>query len=203
MGRTKKIREYAIRITHPELGSFYFAHENWNTYMFTHELPKVKKWKTLKVIEEQVNRITDNANGGRNPTVRFYCSHLEIPEHLRRNTQIIRRKNTYFVNHLISKDRVKNTENDMGIIYENIKNQMGTIKNQIDNDTFIKNQYDDDFYSSFNEFTKNVSEYRKKQRIIHRQLKSKYESVYIDIVDVSFNFRTLKLKTLNKKSKEL
>jgi len=60
MSRIKTNKEYAIRITVPEIGDCYFSHTNdtnnyfFRTFVFTNVLSSVTKWKTTNSIEEQI-----------------------------------------------------------------------------------------------------------------------------------------------------
>ena len=196
MGRFKSNKEYAIRITHPELGSFYFNYENYQKFIFTTDLSKVRKWKTLKIANDQVDRILKFTNYRNSGMTIFNCDNLIIPDHLKNNVVTERKRKIYKVRHLISKDRIVEIENAMDELYLALKVQLKEINNLFENDTFKDLQYNDDVKNNFNNFTKNIAKYKQKQKIHIRHLNDKYEKVYIDIVDASFNFRVLKIKKL-------
>jgi len=202
MGKIKSNKEYAIRITHPDIGSFYFNYDNWGKYIFTSNLSKVKKWKTLSCVKDQVHRIVTNTNsrsGNTNGHFTFFnCDEINIPDKLKHNVRISRKKKFYYVNHLISKEKVKFDEYEMDKVYEPLKEQIIEISKLFKNDTFKDVQFEDDVKNKFKKLTKIINQYKKNQGVVIRHMDTKgNEKVYIDIVDASFNFRTLKLQKLS------
>lgn len=203
MGRFASNKEYAIRITHPEIGGFYFSYDNWGKYIFTSDLSKVRKWKTLDVVKKQIDRLINNTNYYNDGRSRIRISDFDVPNHLLSNVIHERKQKYYLVKKLVSKSNIRNIEKNMDDIYNVLKPDFKNISDLFQKDKFKEIQYEEDFLKYFNGFLKLLNEYKKNQRILSKQLNNKYETIYIDIVDASFNFRGLKLKKLEGKQTEI
>ena len=195
MSRFKSNKEYSIRLTHPEFGEYYFQYSNYDyAFIFTKSLNKVAKWKTIDLVEKKIIKIISKIEGsskiilpfGKNIDEKYktdeykdliYCS-------MKKYFFIIKNAQSK-IQYRISKENIDKLNESLLIDVENIKN---LIKNN--------GHIEKDFMSNITNLTKDIHQYRKDYSIV-KKIVSKSNPVLLDIIDSSYNFRTLKLKTLN------
>jgi len=223
MSRIKSNKEYAIRLTVPEHGEYYFSHVKntdnfrFRTYVFTNVLSSVTKWKTISAIEEQVFIINKlMIEGG--------CKILFQSNESNDNTIEIRKKNYYQIDMICSdifynkiSEKIEKIKNDIISTENNIKTQKKVIKNKYKSknyETFNKklDTVEDieiilDNNRSFTNLLFNLKCYINDSMKSNVKLEENYKILEkfkmckgsnIDVVDVSLNFRLIKLKNIKK-----
>lgn len=221
-GRKKTNKEYAIRLVHPELGEFYFSYIKYSdsyrsyndiiSFMFTKDLSKVKKWKTLDIVKNEVMNMPDIIRKSSANSVL-----LKIDDSVKTGKVIISRKKYYYsITNIGSeiyinkfKEKIENINKiifdlkksikEEKINYNNIKLEIKTkIENDQDIDNIIKGHHV--FLEKLNIIKKDINNCKKYQIELNKlniHLNDIENGIKIDIVDASFNFRLKKLKMLN------
>lgn len=193
MTRCKINKEYAIKITHPEFGEYYFSYTNNNgyysnhnnlSYIFTKNLNKVTTWKTIKYAEKEIFQIMENINKYRS-NIKLLIG-TEVNEEIK-SRLILSRKKYYFIVNSVSSQSIIDRSNRLNeTILEDSKNITESIK---------KNSHiDKNFMEILKKFEKDINSFREDYNFLQ---KIKTNDVNLDIVDASYGFRRLKLKTLN------
>lgn len=219
MPRIKTSKEFAIKLIHPQFGDFYFSYAGWNSgqyqYVFVQNLSKVTKWKTTKFTEKQINLIISNLKQKKGRIMISFGSIIDESLKL----IMIESKRKYYLPVTLLKTKIElnkatDSVNKNNFMFkENSKNFLDSFKN-IQNDLIFKlNDYIldgdasmenididkytsdvDQFLKNTKNLSKNIKNYISDKKIIEEA--KKYDGVYLDIVDASYNFRGLKLKTL-------
>jgi hypothetical protein len=206
MPRKKLIREYAIRLTHPILGEYYFNYiNNYNWYcndslfMFTQELSKVSKRKDIKTLEKQISQIIESLKHNKKDKILIPFG-LEIPKNLPEEVKVkifCNRKRYYYpIDTIISKHHIEQAKTIFDETNQLVISDAQKIVDMISNSQHLRK----DFVKIINRLENNVSICRKNSELIEKNKDS--IDVKLDIVDASFGFRYLKLKTLNKLNEE-
>ena len=204
MGRIKSNKQYSIRITHPIHGVFYYSHFNWDKmqYIFTQKLSSVSKWKTKKIVEQNISEMVQHTTNSRN--IVFQVGVVKDDDttlgdiELGQDMFVFRKRIYQKVRQVIKKSEVSESSDEMLKIYDTLKLGLKELNELFGDDSFIDVQYEKDTKSIFNRFVQNMNMYNKHQnRVIKAtKLRKNNQLVYIDLVNSSFNFRGLKLKTL-------
>jgi hypothetical protein len=189
MGRSKlpkNNKEYAIRLYHPEFGDFYYSHSN-DTYTrskkfcFVKNLKRVAKWKKKDVAEKNMEYIL-----GKNYHILF-LSFDKNSEIQHTDIEVYGKRKYYTINRLPLTE--KNIET-LKLKNEELEKSL-SINFDLMSELFNKKIFNDDFFKRVNLFKKDTKTYKDN----HEKLRSD-EGVILDVVDASFNFRSLKLKKL-------
>ena len=193
-GRVKSRKDYTIKLVHPEMGEFYFHYYNRDytryNYYFTQNLNKVKVWKTSKFVESQIKDIFDKLDDKKG---KVFLEFGEEPNEEMKSKLTISRKKYYFtINSIMSKIHIDNAKNNISELNETLVNDSKLITKLIRKNKHIEK----DFMKIINKLTNDINMYRKDYNFLEKSKDS--EPVFIDIVDASYGFRLLKLKTLKK-----
>jgi len=208
MPRVKLIREYAIRLVHPILGIYYYNYTNYNWYnggswfMFTQDLSKVSKRKNIKSLEKQISQITESDLSS-DVSFEIHSDKILLPlgKELKENldpeikNKIFHHRNRYYysIDNIVSKYHIDKAENDFN---ESNKILSSNIKSIVD--MFNDSEYlNDDFIKTIKSLEYNVNVCRDNYNFL-KETKKTSKQAQLDIIDASFNFRYLKLKTLGK-----
>ena len=195
-GRAKTNKEYAIRISHPNMGDFYYSHynENGRKCMFTQDLSKVSKWKTKKIVEDFIKNYL------------FDCKYVLVinlgkvdTDYVTtdKNKYVFRKRLYYSIPAVAEKGKILEYNESMELVYDSLKKQLVDFNNLLTDDDFLKKQYEKENRDILNKFVNNINMFKKYQNNIIKYTKDLEDTFFVDIVNASFNFRTLKIKTLN------
>lgn len=219
MPKIKTSKEFAIKLIHPDFGEFYFSYFGWNNtqhhYVFVQNLSKVSKWKTTKFAEKQVKIMQDNLKNERGKIMLSFGS--DIDDSLKPLMTVSKRKYYLPITDIkILSDTTNATENirknneefknTSGVFLDSFKNIQDDLvlklKDYIlDNNASMENINIDKYLSDVKLFVKNtnilsksINTYLSNKKVLEES--ARYNGSYLDIVDASYNFRGLKLKTL-------
>lgn len=198
MGRRKLIKEYAIRLIHPELGEWYYHYCNNNygryEFFFTQDLNKVLTWKTLKFTNKEIQVMIKNLEKGNYGAHKILLEFGKTPKEELKDKMIISRKKYYYIikSIPISKFHIENAQNiidnlDKSLV-EDSKNITKILK---------KNKKSDNLPILINKLSNDIDRYKKEAFFLEKTTQNSGNYV-LDIVDASYNFRLLKLRTLKK-----
>jgi len=205
MTRLKSNKEYAIKLVHPEFGDFYLTYKNtpvYNTpltYFFSKNLSKVSTWKTLSYLEKEVSEIykkLDNSIGKIHLSFGELNMNDDVDNLILDNTifkqkMIISRKKYYFpISDITSKELVENAKE----IINNLNTTLIEDSKNITNLLIDSNQMEKSFMKTFGKLGSDIHLYRKNKNFLEKFKDNNY--AYLEIVDASYKFRLLKLKTL-------
>jgi hypothetical protein len=189
MGRLKlpkNNKEFAIRLYHPEFGYFYYSHANDSytrnkKFYFVQNLKSVSKWKKKDVAEKNMEYILSK---NYHTLILSFDKSSDI-QHT--DIEVYGKRKYYTIN------RIPLTETNIETLKTKSVELEKSLNNNFDmmSELFNKKIFNDDFFKRVNLFNKDTRAYKN----IHEKLRSD-EGVHLDIVDVSFNFRSLKLKKL-------
>ena len=208
MPRFKSHKDYAIKLIHPEFGDFYYGYNNYKTYIFTKNLKRVTKWKTKKVAEEHIDYIINDTKKssyeyGAHKALLSFGKDIDndIKDNIPANNLVYSMKRYYCsVNNLCTKDCIEKAKS----LHEK---QIKEAKKQIEESTllsdieFIKQSVIDNkhiekkFTKNIDKLKKDINEYTKNYNFL-KNIDNKKEYIMLEIVDASYGFRRLKLKTL-------
>ena len=108
MSKLKTNKEYAIKLTHPEFGDYYFSYDRWNikyrNYIFTKSLKKVMTWKTIKFAEKQINLLLSNLNSGKGKVLLSFIDCFD--DNIKSLIITSRKKNFYVINSVNYKTQI-------------------------------------------------------------------------------------------------
>ena len=184
-GRAKSHKDFTIKLNHPEMGDFYYHYHNnggyysghsghRQTYYFTQNLNKVTTWKTSKYAETQIKEIFDTLQKNEGHILLEFGE--EPNEELKGKLTISRKKYYFTVKSIMSKHLIKTAKDNVDKLNESLVNDSKMITKLIKKNKHIEK----DFLSIINKLTTDA------------------EPVFLDIVDASYGFRLLKLRTLKK-----
>jgi hypothetical protein len=200
MGRRKTNKEYTIRLVHPELGEFYYHYTNgdWgrNTYFFTRDLHKVTTWKTVKYVDGEIKKIILNLDAKSKSKILLEFGKDVPKEELLLKMTISRKKYYYPITKVSSRFHIDNAKNTLNKLEETLLNDSKFITKMIKKSRHVE----DGFMHIVNKLTNDLNLYRKEYSFLENNKDS--EPIYLDIVDASYGFRLLKLKTLKKAQTE-
>lgn len=220
MPKNKIKQEFAIKLIHPDFGDYYFSHFSWHdskhSFVFVKDLSKVEKWKTIKFTQKNIENLRKSIETDRGKIMLSFGENVDDSiKHL----MILSKKKYYLpitdikiISHL--NDAIENlnmTDKDFQDVSINFIDNFKNIQNDLilkindyilDDDSTIQKYKMDDYLLEIRHFLKSTI---KLHKTLHKYVKNKeiikelqdYKGSYIDIVDASYNFRTLKLRTLN------
>jgi glucose-6-phosphate isomerase len=204
MGKFKSNRDYTICLEIKDVGSFYLTNINamysteWSTryigtvYQFKQDLNKVKKWKQRKTAETNLKEILNFSNNSKCKLGVEIKKEL-IPEEYK--SLIYTFKDKTFIKIEKINDRIKQEE----IKTQNIELEK-EIKKLIEEIKLLSQKLNDDNLDTSIKLINNISETVKRKKLKNNKKmisnKDISNNISLSIVDVSFNFRTLKLKKL-------
>lgn len=202
MPRIRTNKQYAIRLVHKDLGNFYFNYLNdggyYNDskkYMFIKDLNKVHKWKTLSVIEEYIEELISNLKSSKNKiSIQFGKTMPNVPVEYKDKIENYRGR--YYLNinkGVISKHVIEKSERTIKKLDETLENDSFFVYDKIKNSSHVKIT---DFDKIVKKLANDIRTYQKSYNELENINKKGSEIYYLDIVDASFNFRTLKLRNL-------
>jgi len=206
MPRKRSNKEYAIRLTHPKLGIFYFNYENTQYYnynhndtklVFTQNLKKVRTWKTLNAVNENISNIKDRLDNNKNDKIILPISNEKAEEIISINDAqlpsshlILSRKNYYYsISSIISKTHLDLAKSEIDNLDITMVNGSEEITKLIKKSNFFKNDFTALFEKmkngDFTEVTKllnNSQNFEKKFTQLFGKLKNdinKYQKNYM------------------------
>jgi len=196
MPRIKSNKEYAIRLTIPsipELGHYYYSYNNngdsfassESRYMFTQDLSKVNKRKTLVRVKNDIIQIQDTLKLDKGEILISFGKKLDEDINENVKSKLFLHRGTYYlkINKVFSNYQIENAKK---------------IKNDLDKTLSKDAQYIADIIKNSQHLSKNVNLYRKSYNLIKENEMTMPST--LDIVDASHNFRFLKLKKLAEKN---
>jgi hypothetical protein len=207
MPRRKTNKEYAIRLTHKDLGVYffhyanslcYYSSNNQTKFMFSNKLNLAKTWKTYSVVEEYIENMIQGASKKRGKDsiiISFGREYPDIPSDY--SLQTHRNIYQYLVNvgEIIPKDKLISSKESLEFLQKIFIKESKSI-----NDALIKAKFDDGFDTRLRKLANKIKTYKENYDFLR-----KYEkfngAITLDIVDASFNFRNYKLKKLQKLQK--
>jgi len=195
-GRRKTNKEYAVRLNHPELGTFYYQYSNneyWNNnakFYFTQNLSKVDTWKTMKYVEKQIITIKDNLDK-KKAKILLYLGD-QISNELKTNPRIIQSRKRYYyeITVVTSKTHLDKAKDNLERLSETLIADSKIVTKMIKKSQILEK----DFMSFFTKLYSDVNLYRKEHSFLEKN--KNIDTINLDIVDASYSFRLLKLKTL-------
>lgn len=193
-GRAKSRKDFAIKLTHPEMGEFYFHYSNRiyskSIFYFTQNLNKVNTWKTSKYAESQITQIFESLE---NKYGKILLEFGEEPKEEMKSRLTLSRKKYYFtVNSIISKAALENAQNNIKRLDETLINDSKMITKLIRKSKHLENN----FVKIVHKLADSINLYRNEHSFLEKNKNA--EPIFLDIVDASYGFRLLKLKTLKK-----
>jgi hypothetical protein len=196
-GRPRTNKEYSIKLVHPEFGVFYYQYSNlnsWNgvgTYFFTQNLSKVSTWKNIKYTEKKILKITETLESRKAKILLSFDDDLKN-KFITNSKLIISRKKYYYpiTNKIVSKTHINLSKNKIDELNKTLVNDSKSITKLIKKSKHVEKE----FMSIFKKLENDINSYRKEHKFLESNKNS--EDIYIDIVDASYNFRLLKLRTL-------
>jgi hypothetical protein len=201
MARRKTLKEYAIRLNHPEFGDFYYQYNTANSYYsqsnnyyFTQNLSKVETWKTLKFAEAKIKEINERL---KNKQAKVLLSFGKEPKEELKSKMIVSRKKYYYpIASITSKVHVERAKENLDRLNESLIKDSRMITRLIKKSKHVEKS----FIDIFKKLSNDIDQYRKDHNYLEKN--KNCENVFLDIVDASYSFRLLKLKTLRKVQSE-
>ena len=189
MPRFKSHKDYAIKITHPEFGDFYFSYiKDYDNYIFTKNLKNVTTWKTLNSIEKNIIEIIEHMN--RYSPVKILLSFGKNIDDNFKSRMIVSMKRYFFS--IESATTMIDINKAQKYINENtLLSDVEFIKQSI-----IDNKHIDKHFNSYiSKLRDDITQYTKYYNFL-KEFEFKKDCALLEIVDASYGFRRLKLKTL-------
>ena len=190
-------KKYTIRLTHPKFGSYYYNYKNSDyygndtVYTFTQNLSKVTTWKTINCIEKEVLEISSILGANRGKIVLSLGS--DVSDEIKNDTIFCSRKRYYHpIFNVKSEILINNAKKTIDRLDSTLKMDSKNITKLIKKNKHL----DENFIDILNNLVKDSTLYKKEHNFLEKV--KTYDDVYIDIVDASYGFRLLKLKTLKK-----
>jgi hypothetical protein len=196
MTRFKSHKDYAIKMVHPEFGDFYFSYADTyaNLYIFTKNLKRVCKWKTKNSILSKINEIIESTHRSRillsfgKDVNDSFKNRILIDK----NMTVSMKRYYYRVRNVSTSVFIKEAQINIDAISKTLVPDVESIRQAIINNAVDEKK----FMDKLQEFIKDINEYRKNYSIIKKYTRNTEGLAFIDIVDASYGFRNLKLKTL-------
>lgn len=194
MSKIKSNKEYSIRLVFPEIGNFYFYRNdfkyNWsnsktkNNYLFTKDLSKARKWKIKKIVDELV----DDISSSKGDIYLLLGNDISLmPEYMKSNITCSMKKYRYRIDKISTKKHIEQVRLDINGLDILLLEDSEIITKLINS-----KKTDSEFFSFLKKFENDIKQYRK----FNGFLSIFDNKSYIEIIDSSFNFRTLKLNTI-------
>lgn len=200
MPRLKTNKEYAIKITHPEFGEYYYSHYNDGyptKYVFVKDLSKVLTWKTKSFVEKQIIEIISNLHS--------HIGHIllslgnDIKQELKSKVILSKKKYYYLINAVTSREIIETAQNDLDRLNVTLLEDCINITKLIEKNKHVEKEFQKEFIKIFKQLGSDINLCRKSYNLLDNPQNAK---VFIEIADASYKFRLLKLRTLNKIKEE-
>jgi len=120
----------------------------------------------------------------------------EPKDELKDKLTVSRKKYYFTIKSIMSKQLIKTAKDNVDKLNESLVDDSKMITKLIKKNKHVEK----DFMSIINKLTTDVNMYRKDYKFLEKNKDA--EPVYLDIVDASYGFRLLKLKTLKKMQTE-
>lgn len=200
MPRIRTNKQYAISLVHNDLGNFYFNYLNdggyngdYKKYMFTKNLNKVHKWKTLSVVEEYIEELVSNLKFNKNKiSIQFEKTIPNVPIEYESKIENYRGRYYLDINKITSKNIIDKSKTVLENLDETLEMDSFFIYNKIKNCSHTEI---DDFDKIIKKLANDIKKYQYNYKRLEEN-KKMLDNCYLDIVDASYNFRTLKLRNL-------
>lgn len=200
MGRRKIIKEYTIKLIHPELGEWYYHYNNnyynKSCFYFTQDLSKVTTWKTIKYVQREIKKIIEKLEKSKKYKI-FLEFGKDPKEELKDKMNISRKKYYYPIESVTSKVHFDNAKTTIDTLNKSLVDDSKMITKMIRKNKHIE----DNFNDLINKLVSDVKEYKENFNFLEKNNKNN-SKILLDIVDASYGFRLLKLRTLKKKSED-
>lgn len=208
MARFKTNKEYAIKITHPEFGVYYYSHCNspyysynsQNTkykYIFVQDLSKVLTWKSTGFTEKQIIEINTRLINHSGQIL------LSLGANVNQETKsklILSKKKYYFeIKAITSRENVKTAQDDLNRLNVSLLEDCKNVTKLIKKNKHVEKDFQKEFIKIFKQLESDINLCRKSYNFLDN---SQNVEIFIEIVDASYNFRLLKLRTLNNLQEE-
>jgi len=191
MGRRKTTKEYAIRLTHPDFGEFYFNYFNNDSYNFTQNLSKVTTWKTLSAVKSLISYIEQSVENRQHRIVLPFGKDVNNIEERFRSKMTCSMKRYYFpINSIKSKNEIQRAKDNIEKLNKTLLPDSEYITNMIKH----SKQLEKHFMGFVEKLRNDLNLYRKDHSFLEKNKNS--EEIFLDIVDASYSFRLLKLRNL-------
>ena len=207
MPRIKSNKEYAIRLTIPsipELGHYYYSYNNngdsfassESRYMFTQDLSKVNKRKTLVRVKNDIIQIQDTLKLDKGEILISFGKKLDEDINENVKSKLFLHRGTYYlkINKVFSNYQIENAKKIKNDLDKTLSKDAQYIADIIKN----SQHFNKNFIGVVNKLSKNVNLYKKSYNLIKENEMTMPST--LDIVDASHNFRFLKLKKLAEKN---
>lgn len=199
MARKKILKDYTIKITHPEFGEYYlnYIRNNYGysstidvSYLFTKNLNKVKTWKTTKSIESEIKFMQERLVKNRGEILLIFGS--DVDDELK-TRMVVSCKRYYFkITSFVDKIKINAAKNNISLLDSTLISDSELITEGIKNGDHI---IDKTFVKKIKQLQSDISNYKEDYLYLE---KNKDVDVTVDIADASYGFRLLKLKNLRK-----
>lgn len=217
MPKTKSKKEYALKLTHPVLGTFYLRRKEsisqytenyyssgygWRSgwkyvpiFYFTQDLSKVKKWKKESTVRENIRYIKEDVKKNKKSIIilPLGSSVSHLPEDVQNALTLLRKKYFFYVDEISNSYTATKLQNIQNNALIDIQNKIKNINKTIDDKLFDK-KLENDLIS----LKENISKYSEDEKQLSKLLL--VSGITFDVVDASYNFRAFKLKNLQKKT---
>ena len=191
MGRRKTTKEYAIRLTHPDFGEFYFNYFNNDSYNFTQNLSKVRTWKTLSTVKSQILCIEQHLERRDHKIILPFGKDISNIEETLRSRMLCSMKRYYFpISSIKSKNEIQRAKDNIEKLNKTLLPDSEYITNMIKH----SKQLEKHFMGFVEKLRNDLNLYRKDHSFLEKNKNS--EEIFLDIVDASYSFRLLKLRNL-------
>lgn len=213
MTKVKAIRSsktYSMKITHPIMGEYYFSYINSFDYrnpkfVFTQNLSKVKKWKNKKSVEHFIISMKKTIKGDS----WYHSGSIVIPlgktldpklKNLK-NIELINKRYFFYIKNIKEEIDIKKEIKKLDETKKLIKSRSKEYNELLDN-IFENRGKMDSLIRISNSITNHIRNYINKDKFIneHKVNETDFLDSHIEVVDSSFNFRKLKLRTLKENS---
>jgi hypothetical protein len=213
MARFKTNKEYAIKITHPEFGVYYYSHYNYVAstysyysnnnsnskfnYIFVQDLSKVLTWKSTGFTEKQIVEINTRLHN--NSGQILLSLGTEVNQDIKDRAIISKKKYYFEVKAVTSREIAKTAQDDLSRLNVSLLEDCKKITKLIKKNRHVEKDFQKEFMKIFKQFDTDINLCRKSYNFLDN---SQNVKVFIEMVDASYNFRLLKLRTLNKLQEE-
>lgn len=192
MGKRKSTKDYAIRLIHPDIGEYYFNYcDNSNNFVFTQTLSRVQTWKTNETLNWQIENIESKLKSQSSRIILSLGKDVsDIKEEIKTKLICSMKRYYYPISCIKSKQLIENAKNNIIRLDKSLLPDSELITDMIKH----SRQTDKNFISILKTLESDVNLYRKEYAYLQKNKNA--EEIFLDIVDASYNFRLLKLKTL-------
>lgn len=208
MARFKTNKEYAIKITHPEFGVYYYSHYNYAggysynynnynnskvNYIFVQDLSKVLTWKSTGFTQKKLTEINSDLHS--NSGKILLSLGTDVKQEIKDRAILSKKKYYFEINAITSREIAKTAQDDLDRLNISLLEDSKNIAKLIKKNKHVEKDFQKDFMKIFKQLESDINLCRKSYNFLDN---SQNVKVFIEIVDASYNFRLLKLRTLNK-----